>query len=480
MPLDEVTILERSLSRPELPLCPMSALGMLRSLHLKMKRDSNLSSRVYDFTTRWLSLRRTPAQVHNISSATCRCSLVSFSDSGVHQLGSAIYATEGGVGWMTPGAYFVIMCGAGLIDIHRETPTRIGYKLHHLAARTSWPKYSKQVLPHGTDHTMHGYMDWLLSNNPVVLANIGKVISAVIDYTRSLSISAIIKTNMFPALFIRAISHWLEGWIKLERPCVHASNCSLLNHDQDKDEQIGEVFCQLSKVMNSICAGPDCSDPAMDVFFLQRHHQAIFISCNNLLSAAVIFRRDHPTQDIVATCDVLSNWLIPVCRTIYNYFPECRAPMSKLPLHHSIIKHALPEPVSVALSWTMLTDAIEHHRTRDQCSSPDCSRTTEERGRPFRSCSGCRRISYCSRTCQKRAWQRDGNDGLAHRDICSLVRLICIRHRIPHSRRDPAGAGQGMDQAETMPILMKDEIKMMGMINSHFAAMTAYRLRHDI
>jgi hypothetical protein len=81
-------------------------------------------------------------------------------------------------------------------------------------------------------------MDRLSSDNTVVLAHIRKVIAAIIGYIHSLSIPAVMKTHMFPAHFIYAISQWLSKWIKLEikleTPGVRASNYS--NLDRDKVE----------------------------------------------------------------------------------------------------------------------------------------------------------------------------------------------------------------------------------------------------
>jgi hypothetical protein len=79
-------------------------------------------------------------------------------------------------------------------------------------------------------------MDRLSSDHTVVLPNIGKVTAAVIDCIRSLTIPAIMKTHMFPAHLLHAISQWLSEWIKLEikleTPGVRTSNYSRLDKDK--------------------------------------------------------------------------------------------------------------------------------------------------------------------------------------------------------------------------------------------------------
>ncbi|KAK0452014.1 uncharacterized protein EV420DRAFT_1645964 [Desarmillaria tabescens] len=68
--------------------------------------------------------------------------------------------------------------------------------------------------------------------------------------------------------------------------------------------------------------------------------------------------------------------------------------------------------------WKAYT-AIRQVTLSDRCHAPGCLETFTSTGRKFQNCSGCKRVSYCSEKCQKRAWKLGE---APHKIICPLVK----------------------------------------------------------
>jgi ferredoxin len=68
---------------------------------------------------------------------------------------------------------------------------------------------------------------------------------------------------------------------------------------------------------------------------------------------------------------------------------------------------------------------MHHLEVRQRCGAPGCAMTRAD-GR-LRCCTGCRRVMYCSKACQKAAWRHT----IAHRDVCQVIELLCVTMGVP-------------------------------------------------
>ncbi|GJE98868.1 zinc finger MYND domain-containing protein [Phanerochaete sordida] len=57
----------------------------------------------------------------------------------------------------------------------------------------------------------------------------------------------------------------------------------------------------------------------------------------------------------------------------------------------------------------------------ERCWAPGCSATFAREGRAFAACSGCNRVTYCTRECQARAWK---HPDVPHRAICKQIKYL--------------------------------------------------------
>ncbi|KAK0226945.1 hypothetical protein EDD85DRAFT_154101 [Armillaria nabsnona] len=76
--------------------------------------------------------------------------------------------------------------------------------------------------------------------------------------------------------------------------------------------------------------------------------------------------------------------------------------------------------------WKAYT-AIRQVTLSDRCYAPGCLETFTSTGRKFQNCSGCKRVSYCSEKCQKRAWKLGE---APHKIICPLVKEFSDRIKL--------------------------------------------------
>jgi hypothetical protein len=449
----------RQMSVPELTLCPLEALGIFTFLSqaaLEPGRGNWKHQRsAFDVTSEWISLRRTHQQVQKSMSSTCNCSSAS-SEFSTHYLGETVYQSRSAPGLhLTHGQILVQECTLAISGLQEEKSKFPPTKLYHLSSRASWPCTSKQILPHGPDQTVCGYMDWLASDNPAVISQIMKALTMVLSYAWPLAVPAIVRTQMFLEHFINAPARWqsyLES-CKLQNSITYGVQAQLVHN----------VIAQLTQIMRIISV--DCSDPTTAAAFFNGYQSEIVVRCDGLITIITKIGQDlRISQNSAQIVKVL----VSVITTIYKYFPGHRESFTTLVSNRRIPQSAIPTNVPNFKQWNTLAKTLDYQRRRESCSAPGCYRTTEELGRRLRSCSWCLWLPYCSRRCQKNSWRRD--DGLQHRDVCGRLRHICLQHNISPSQK-PSVAMQNI------PTLTSSEVTSIESINSYFAALSTRELK---
>lgn len=98
----------------------------------------------------------------------------------------------------------------------------------------------------------------------------------------------------------------------------------------------------------------------------------------------------------------------------------------------------------------------------DRCWSPGCRQTFAGAGRAFAACSGCRRITYCSKECLARAWR---HEDAPHRAVCKQIKYIVdVTHLELKPRRMP-----GAIPFETICVAREVDEGALADFNSHMA-----------
>jgi hypothetical protein len=120
-------------------------------------------------------------------------------------------------------------------------------------------------------------------------------------------------------------------------------------------------------------------------------------------------------------------------------------------------------PAVVQTSWERMLRLLARLELVQRCAAPDCSRTYAE-PLTFRYCSACKRVAYCSRQCQRRAW---AHPAVPHRSVCQALRTVCATAELPRK-----GARLLFERGKVGPQDVPDEL--VRSIIEHFDAQDQY------
>jgi hypothetical protein len=366
----------------------------------------------------------------------------------------------------TPGDLLVHCSIVQLRQLNDKVNNLPNYKLYDLASRKIWPQSVEQILSHGPEQTVGGSLDWLSSDHVHLkrVSEIMQAFAAVIDLGRPLVLPAMIKTCRFPQLFANAALRWSYELVALTREPLSTTEYHELA------EYIAGLFVQLSVIMRTICS--DYIDPIVTAVTLKPYHEEVITACDRMIATAAFVHGEIKTEHGLMFLEDVVHFLTPVGMAIYRHFPECRVRSVHLAKYRNVtMERAQRSNVPHAVLWTKLFGALSYQVLRQQCAMSGCIRNTEHHGREFRFCAGCRHVQYCSRSCQKRAWQR--NDALQHRDVCAFIHNICAQHKISHETCTSDKDAPELD----IPVLSQAEVYMVRKIIEHFAALSMHDIR---
>jgi hypothetical protein len=423
----------------------------LKNPGCSMRRESTL-----DMLSRWISLRRSAAQVAEVLELSCTCS-ADVITSEIHQIGAVASEPEQ-YRDRTPGELLVIACTAILIDV-QDQGAKLGIKPHRLARRKEWPRKSAQVLPHGPEDTVCGYMDWLVTNDIVVYSRIIEAFSLPTRYAWPLIVPVVIRRRLILDQYVDAATRWGNYLAKLTLTRITGRHIIQIEH-------ILGIFSRTSALLWKIIHG--WSDHTSVLFFLHGRQQDILVSCDRVIETSLSIVQRVNTAKSRTFSSQAQPYLSLTGAAIYNHFPGYRTFNTQLFSHPMFIRDAHPLHTPHIQLWTTFLNFLLHHRMRQRCTAYGCPRTPEELGRPFRYCTGCRQVSYCSRACQRNSWNR--LDRPQHRDVCILIRYICLRYNVPRNSKPSL-------DLPPVPNLSQEEVGILGTINEHFAALTRLDLQ---
>jgi hypothetical protein len=407
---------------------------------------------------RWLSLRHTAADVEAFFSQKCTCP-EEMSNRETHDFGASIMngATE------TPGQILLTICTYALCDVYRDAMDFTEVKLHLLGKRTAWPYNTTQLLPHGPEDTVCGYLDWLVSDNAWCVDRIMECLGTTVDHTWPMVIPIMVKKRLVIQQFVDLTARWSDTW---SRHCItHGERHTF---DMVYSYHIPGILMRLLAIIRTVYS--ECSDATAAAYFLETRWNDVLLSCDRIvttLNLAVAYFESELTKSM--SISALQHAIV-VVDIIFAYIPESRVQCSQLlstELTQALVN--APRHLPQYLPWNTLMSVLHYQYTRQTCSASDCTSTTEQYGRPFRCCTGCWWVQYCSRKCQKNSWRR--NDGLQHRDVCSLIRFLRSRLRIPRPNEDLSDA-----KSITPDYVKQDELVVMETINRHFSALTMHEI----
>jgi hypothetical protein len=305
---DALHHLSISLSSPELKSCILNAVGSFLILENIPDLDCRKEAAA-TIVNRWLSFRRTPNDVHEMLSMSCKCSSPQTTDA-IHVVGAGMAERN-----LTPGALLLGGFTRKLRKMLEETSDYNKSKIHHLSSRTSWPHNTGQLLPHGPDQTILGFLDWSTAPDARSAQLLMQALNSVMHYTWPLVLPIIVNNHLFLDQFIGAASYWFKKVNTLPWTKSQALHDTYAIH-------VISALLQLSAIMHLICL--DFSDPTSTKHFLRPRHDDVLSACDHILSTAALISQHVLTKEASDIQNDIVAQIKPIGVAIHTDFPACQ------------------------------------------------------------------------------------------------------------------------------------------------------------
>jgi hypothetical protein len=447
--LEDFTRLLDEPSREVPGVCVLHLLGLLNHAipvcaKLHTEDVERKLSRFRTSTYRWICAPRSPALWARVFSWACTGPTCTTRTTPAHEFAVKMLAE---LGINSPSCLFLMYLFAGIkvpFSAERESKMR----LDRITRRPAWPTEVEQMLPYG-DTTMLGLLkwleaDWTATASDSLVANI----HILAEITRPMSLHNLLDSPVFIPKgilpLLQAAFDLLSGRHRHDLP----------NSAQPKEQQatlrlntalavmIDITLWQFGPRQRRTFTGPWAA-PLLAAY--SRAHAL----CKTLCSR---YGRNHPQYK---QFDSYVHGFLELGCVILQDFPELRA---SLPRAQTQVF-----PVIVPTSWELMLRLLARLELAQQCAAPDCVRTYVE-PLTFRYCSACKRVAYCSRQCQRRAW---AHPAVPHRSICQALRTVCATAELPRK-----GARVLFERGKVGPQDVPDEL--VRSIIEHFDAQDQY------
>jgi hypothetical protein len=370
--------------------------------HIKSQLDLNR-----DAIMRWTCLPRTSQDLDRLCrGSVCTCDAGLQSHPG-HQYGQRMFRESG---YIWP-ACLLMFVAVRLIDVSFGVLDSLDYprpfKARSHTRRAHWPTEVNQVLPYGSESTARGLLAWLnvdygAGNCPLPAL---RLLSHVLSLTFPVTLPFVTTSDTF--------IH--QGIItSLKRGCDPIEE-SWRRGGLKVDLYAAAVLRTCAQLLHYLLSWTDS---------VQRRKmigsRGAVALASALVRSSALARRTHayPSLDPAAMLLPVADMLDSFARQLARDFPELQT--LNRPQEVGSLSRA------EGTSWTMFLFAIVRARLVDTCASPECSNAMTLHPQ-FKQCGGCRRVIYCSRDCQKIAWD---HTQVPHRRICSMLRQICMQSNV--------------------------------------------------
>jgi hypothetical protein len=378
----------------------------------------------------WVTEPRTSEQMQGLLDQRCYCEYLphKYERTPEHKLGydcmEQCRLTD------SPGLQLVSFCLRAFQTILGTDP-KLALRLELLSKRRRWPRTLNELLPHGPEATFNGLLHWMDVSPDIdfdckifqcidIIFRVAHTIIAPIA-TRSPALAKHINS------FMRRIFN--EWSMSSKRP--------------DEKQYLTAIrgLWLVSTVMESLY---EYSPEPVVARFVTFEADDLLTSCANGYELALTAQKrglDDASEELLSSMGIDKE----VCTEIPARFarfagrvldatpgmlndalyaglpPRTRKDFDYYPLDTPTI----PKPA--ADCWR-LKRMFMFFNIDERCQRVGCQRTCADTGRPMRACSGCRRLRYCSRSCQKRAWTEPW---VAHRDLCPAIAALCNHFFMP-------------------------------------------------
>jgi ferredoxin len=384
------------------------------------------ANRAYDAGYAWLTRPRSNEQLDLVVKSRCSCPAMhpQIQDSRTHALGREMARNT-----RPQSDPFHALLTVILSEFRRSDQMFDGNpampKLHLLSKRQIWPRSIHSLLPHGAEDTMRSLLQLFRIELP--LDEYGLLYTALVRIIRlahPLVLPYIVTSSSFVSYGIvgfskkhataqnqagdlaqqhidmRAVKAMYDFTYCMTTLAVrHANNVQRIKLNNQQPSAVLEAFARCVDVCHAYLKGPEVLPNRVG----NTPHSMLGESIDQLVTLGGLVYDDCPISRLCAISMTSKNAFHQAARYSQPY-------SQTLPDRFRFAMHRL--------------DIAQH------CAAPECTRTRAD-GR-LKRCSGCRRVHYCSRACQRGAWRSK----IPHRDVCSKIVRLCAALKVPE--KDPA------------------------------------------
>lgn len=378
---------------------------------------------LYDAFVRFITVSRPDGELIRLEEAPgpCRCNLTDRRLRALHQYntGACTWPRLGGL--METYAMNAINTSEGRLYKVEKRQQRAALQ----RKSAPWPQTPDDVLPYGIDASVHALAGWgdFVYGAPCHLGFLTSIISrfkkaAVPPILASPTIAGdIIRIARKPFLEIprkRAgpPEHRAFNLVRMVQDIKCASFCfeSLLNHF-DKDELRALACLAVTQVGD----GPDVS-------FVYVCNLAV-----EVLPSFIEGCKDINMSNIAEDLErCLTNFRL--VGSAFHIYLDLPLDSSKYSEYILCSVRGYREEKDTECVYLAAHDGLLMLWKHSRCWAPGCRATCVVAQRPFAACTGCSRVTYCSKECQVRAWR---HPDVPHQAICRTIKYIVDTTHLP-------------------------------------------------
>jgi hypothetical protein len=421
-------------ARPQ--VCVVTLFGWLlifmHSLPENWTKDSDPDVRTqiiegYDLMYSWATMPRSPEDVRAIEGLSCQCNFNESMETMVynphgmaHAMGTHLIRTQNNEQLYSrsdPPIVMVLTTAFSNFNRLWSTTDEKLPRLKRIRGRSQWPTSIHDLLPHGAEATMKGFLCWLSMdfkyhqfNRIMCLAMFG-----LIRMAQPYVITHITTSRLFLNRgVIASIGH-------LRRSLLLASG-----NPTQTDFAMANLSFFTREIHHLLM---QCMDSVQRHRFVCTAPSELCQAFEQVIDTYHILSRDSVVNEAFPKLKIVIKQNIAIYEQlgsmIYSEYEGSLSAPIKSPIMASFGNLAAEREMDWREPWRQFPYIMYKLVTRDRCCAPGCSTTSLDRKLHY--CAGCRRVAYCSRSCQRRSW---GLEGCAHRDVCQAIRSLCMYHKI--------------------------------------------------
>jgi hypothetical protein len=428
-------------ARTPLPAsCPLTLVGcmMVLSKYLldcgpsKSKDDANMFhlmvEEINTLQIAWAVRPRTTAELEECALWRCTCHPSTADPYEFHACGDYFFKTDQDQQIIV----FVTLCliPLRLLD-ERYHDRSMKNRFIKSKMRRRWPHSLADVMPDGAENAFRGLVAWFgfdFGSSRHERAELLVAVTVLYELAPSSTMPYLVGSKtLLTGGIINSVHHASAKWEK------HAFRSADKQHTQLVLKRTFYLLSSVCLVLSTLLI--HAHQVQVNAFLAHVKPMDLLYCCNQatkLLDQLRIEAKAYAT-DTFKLAPAKVDALVPTFREVRHMICD-HLPMDVsviTPISPAAAEHNMSEKRRLIKDFSHVAPEMA---SRQLCNAPGCTRTFADSGRRFRYCAGCLRVCYCSRACQKAAW----NHEVGHRGVCSAIRIATIHRQKWRDAKVPA------------------------------------------